>query len=120
MGQPEAFLPILLMFLVAAGLGAALLALNVLVGRKVPTKRKLAPYESGLPLLDESRKRISVKFFIVAMIFIVFDVEAAFMWPWAVVFKHGGWGIFGEMLVFLAVLLAGYAYLLKKGAFDWE
>ena len=120
MGQPEAFLPILLMFLVAAGLGVGLLALNVFVGRKVLTKRKLAPYESGLPLLDESRKRISVKFFIVAMIFIVFDVEAAFLWPWAVVFRHGGWGIFGEMLVFLAVLLAGYAYLLKKGAFDWE
>lgn len=120
MGQPEAFLPILLMFLVAVGLGAALLVLNTLIGRKVRTRRKLSPYESGLPLLDQNRKRISVKFFVVAMIFIVFDVEAAFLWPWAVVFRQGGWALFVEMLVFLAVLFAGYLYLLKKGAFDWE
>ncbi len=120
MGTPEAFLPILLMLLAAAALGAALLLLNALIGRKVRTRRKLAPYESGMPLLDENRKRISVKFFIVAMIFIVFDVEAAFLWPWAVVYRQGGWAVFWEMLLFVVVLFLGYIYLRKKGAFDWE
>ena len=116
MGTSEAFLPILLMLAIAA----ALLLLNALLGRKVRTKRKLGPYESGLPLLDASRKRISVKFFIVAMMFIIFDVEAAFLYPWAVVFRQGGWPMFGEMVLFLVVLVLGFAYLWKKGAFDWE
>lgn len=120
MGTPEAFLPILLMLLAAGTLGGALLLLNILIGRKVRTKRKLAPYECGMPFLDENRKRISVKFFIVAMIFIVFDVEAAFLWPWAVVYREGGWTVFWEMVLFLVVLFAGYLYLWKKGAFDWE
>ncbi len=120
MGTPQAFLPILLMLIVAVGLGAAMLLMNAMIGRKVRTKRKLAPYESGMPLLDENRKRISVKFFIVAMIFIVFDVEAAFLWPWAVVYRQGGWAVFWEMVLFLGVLLVGYVYLRKKGAFDWE
>lgn len=120
MGTASAFLPILLMLVVAVVLAVALLLLNNVVGRKVRTKRKLAPYESGMPLLDENRKRISVRFFIVAMIFIVFDVEAAFLWPWAVVFRQGGWTVFVEMLLFLVVLFVGYGYLWKKGAFAWE
>ncbi len=120
MGTPQAFLPLLLMIVAAALIGVALLVLNNLLGRKVRTRRKLSPYESGMPLLDESRKRISVKYFIVAMIFIVFDVEAAFLYPWAVIYKHGGWALFGEMFLFVLVLFLGYAYLWKKGAFDWE
>lgn len=120
MGTPEAFLPILLMLIAAAAVAAGLLLLNHLLGRKNPSLRKLGPYESGMPLLDDNRKRISVKFFIVAMIFILFDVEAAFLYPWAVVFRQGGWALFVEMLVFVVVLLLGYAYLWKKGAFDWE
>ncbi len=120
MGTSEAFLPILLMLVIAAVVAVALLLLNALLGRKVRTKRKLGPYESGLPLLDVSRKRISVKFFIVAMMFIIFDVEAAFLYPWAVVFRKGGWPMFGEMVLFLGVLFLGFAYLWKKGAFDWE
>lgn len=120
MGTPEAFLPILLMIVAAAVTAVALLLLNSLLGRKEPSLRKLGPYESGMPLLDDNRKRISVKFFIVAMIFILFDVEAAFLYPWAVVFRQGGWALFGEMLFFLVVLFLGYAYLWRKGAFDWE
>lgn len=120
MGTPEAFLPILLMLLLAVAIGLVMLLLNSLLGRKNPTVRKLAPYESGMPLLDDTRKRISVKFFIVAMVFILFDVEAAFFYPWAVVFREGGWALFGEMVFFMAVLFLGYAYLWKKGAFDWE
>ncbi len=120
MGTPSAYLPILLMLVFAAVVAIGLLILNALIGRKAPSKRKLAPYESGMPLLDGTRKRISVKFFIVAMVFILFDVEVAFLYPWAVVFRQGGWGIFGEMVVFLVILFLGYAYLWKKGAFDWE
>ena len=120
MGTPLAFLPILMMFGAAMAVGAILLGLNYLLGRKVRTIRKLSPYESGMPLLDDSHKRISVKFFIVAMIFILFDVEAAFLYPWATVFRQGGMGVFVEMLVFVVVLFLGYAYLWKKGAFDWK
>ncbi len=120
MGTPQAFLPLLLMIVAAALIGVALLVLNNLLGRKVRTRRKLSPYESGMPLLDESRKRISVKFFIVAMVFILFDVETGFLWPWATVLHEGGWVVFWPMLVFLAVLALADAYLWKKGAFDWE
>lgn len=120
MGTPEAFLPILMMLLAAGVIGAALLILNSVIGRKAPSDRKLGPYESGMPLLDENRKRISVKFFIVAMMFILFDVEAAFFYPWAVVFREGGAKLLGEMFLFMFILLIGYVYLWKKGAFDWE
>ena len=120
MGTPLAFLPILMMLVGAMGVGALLLGLNYVLGRKVRTRRKLAPYESGMPLLDDSRKRICVKFFIVAMIFILFDVDTAFLYPWAVVFREGGLAVFVEMLMFLVLLVLGDAYLWKKGAFDWR
>ena len=119
MGSPLAFLPVLMMLVGAMGVGALLLGLNYVLGRNVLFKHKLSPYESGMPLLDDSHKRISVKFFIVAMIFILFDVEAAFLYPWAVVFRQGGLPVFVEMLVFVVVLFLGFGYLWKKGAFDW-
>lgn len=120
MGTPQAFLPILVMILAASAVAAILLGLNSVLGKKVRTVRKLGPYESGMPLLDENRKRISVKFFVVAMIFILFDVEIAFLYPWAVVFREGGTDLLVKMFVFIGVLLLGYVYLWKKGAFDWE
>ena len=120
MSTPQAFLPILMMLAAAAGLAAIMLSLNHLLGRKVRTVRKLSPYESGMPLLDDSRKRISVKFFIIAMIFILFDVDTAFFYPWAVVLKDGGMTVFWAMMPFLALLVLGDIYLWKKGAFDWE
>jgi len=120
LGTPEAYLPILLMLGLASVVGALLLVLNAVLGRKNPSARKNSPYESGMPLLDDTHKRMSVKFFIVAMVFILFDVEAAFFYPWAVVFKEGGWSLLWEMLFFVTVLLVGYAYLWKKGAFDWD
>jgi NADH-quinone oxidoreductase subunit A len=119
-GTPDAFLPILLMLILAFVIGVVMLVINALLGRKNPSVRKLSPYESGMPLLDDTRKRISVKFFIVAMVFILFDVEAAFFYPWAVVFRESPVALFWEMLFFIVVLFLGYAYLWKKGAFDWE
>lgn len=113
------FVPVLVLMAFAAIVGAALLFLSSLLGRKVRTRRKLAPYECGMPLLDKSRKRVSVKFAVVAMVFIVFDVEIAFLYPFAVYFRQGALPLFLEMLVFLATLGVGYAYIWKKGAFDW-
>jgi NADH-quinone oxidoreductase subunit A len=120
MGTPQTFLPILMMLAAAAALGVIMLVGNHLLSRHIGTKRKLGPYESGMPLLDDNRKRISVKFFIVAMVFILFDVEAAFLYPWAVIFRDGGMPVFIQMVVFVAILFLGYLYLWRKGAFDWE
>lgn len=117
--MPQSFLPILILVGLAFGMAAMILVLNALLGPKLRTARKLETYESGVPLLDSSHKRMSIKFFVIAMIFILFDVEIAFVYPWALVFRSGGLPLFIEMLVFLAVLAAGYAYIWKKGAFDW-
>lgn len=103
----------------AAGLTAVMLTLSSLLGRRARTRRKFTTYECGMPLLDKSRKRMSVKFSVIAMIFILFDVEIAFLYPWAVIFRASGWGHFAEMILFLATLAVGYAYIWKKGALDW-
>jgi NADH-quinone oxidoreductase subunit A len=117
--MPLSFAPILILLVVAAGMAATILLLNAILGPKLRTKGKQEVYESGVPLVDASRKRVSIKFFVIAMIFILFDVEIAFVYPWALVFKSAGWPLFVEMLTFLAILLVGYAYIWKKGAFDW-
>ncbi|HTY40798.1 MAG TPA: NADH-quinone oxidoreductase subunit A [Thermoanaerobaculia bacterium] len=117
--MPESFIPILVLLGVAAAMAAVILVLNALVSPKLRTRKKLEVYESGVPLVDASRKRVSIKFFVIAMIFILFDVEIAFVYPWALVFKQAAWPLLVEMVVFLAVLIVGYAYIWKKGAFDW-
>jgi NADH-quinone oxidoreductase subunit A len=117
--MPLSFAPILILLVVAAGMAATILLLNVLLGPKLRTKGKQDVYESGVPLIDATRKRVSIKFFVIAMIFILFDVEIAFVYPWALVFRSAGWPLFLEMLAFLGILLVGYAYIWKKGAFDW-
>jgi len=123
----ESYVPILLMLFVAAALGAIFLGLNWILGRHRRNPAKLAPYESGVPLLDDQRKRVNVRFYQIAMLFILFDIEAAFLYPWAVIYRDatrtpGGlsWFIFGEMLVFILLLGVGYVYVWKKKAFDWK
>ena len=115
----ETFLPILLLMVVAAGIAAVILLLSSKLGPNRPTREKLGTYESGVPLVDASRKRLSIRFFLVAMVFILFDVEIAFLYPWALVFRSAGWPLFLEMFAFMAILAVGYAYIWKKGAFDW-
>ena len=115
----QEYLPILILMGFAALVGAALLTISALLGRHVRTRRKLSTYECGMPLLDRSRKRISVKFAVVAMVFILFDVEIAFVYPWAILFRSAGWPLLVEMVFFLATLGVGYVYIWKKGAFDW-
>src|SRR5215475_3301853 len=117
--MPASFIPILILLGLAAGMAAFILFLNAVLGPRLRTRAKLQTYESGVPLLDASHKRISIRFFVIAMIFILFDVEIAFIYPWALVFKAAGWPLLVEMFVFLAVLIVGYAYIWKKGAFDW-
>ena len=117
--MPESFAPILVLLVVAAGMAAVVLLLNVLLAPKLKTRQKSETYESGVPMVDASHKRISIKFFVIAMVFILFDVEITFLYPWALVFRSATRPLFVEMLAFLVVLIVGYAYIWKKGAFDW-
>src|SRR3954453_13947542 len=118
------FLPILLMLIIAVGVAGVILILSSLMGRNRRNPMKLAPYESGVPPLDENRKRVNVRFYQIAMLFILFDIEAAFLYPWAVIYREATTGtqgmfLFGEMLVFIALLAVGYIYVWKKKAFDF-
>ena len=120
----QSYVPILIMLVIAVGMGAVLLGLNWILGRHQRNPSKLSPYESGVPLLDVNRKRINVRFYQIAMLFILFDIEAAFLYPWAVIYRdaaHGpaAWFIFNEMLVFILLLAVGYVYVWKKKTFDW-
>jgi NADH-quinone oxidoreductase subunit A len=120
----QSFLPILIMLVIAAIIGAVFLSLNWFVGRHQRNPSKLSSYESGVPLLDDNRKRVNVRFYQIAMLFILFDIEAAFLYPWAVIYRDAvkgpaAWFIFGEMAVFIALLGVGYVYVWKKKAFDW-
>jgi NADH-quinone oxidoreductase subunit A len=120
------YLPILLMFVVAAGFAVGNVLLSQLVGQRKSTRTKLMPYECGKDPVGSARERFSVKFYLIAMIFILFDIEVIFLIPWAVVFKPftaaGGDArllIYAEMMLFVVLLLVGYIYVVKKGAFDW-
>ena len=119
------FLPVLIMLIIAVGVGATILGLNWVIGRHQRNPSKLAPYESGVPLLDQNRKRVNVRFYQIAMLFILFDIEAAFLYPWAVIYRDAtrgpsGMFLFGEMLLFIVLLAVGYVYVWKKRAFDWD
>ena len=121
------YLPILLMFIVAAGFGVANVLLSQFIGQRKRTRTKLMPYECGKDPVGSARERFSVKFYLIAMIFILFDIEVIFLVPWAVVFKTlagPAYGlrtlVYAEMMIFIALLLAGYIYVVKKGAFDWS
>jgi len=121
------YLPILLMFIVAAGFAIANIFISQFVGQRKRTRTKMMPYECGKDPVGTARERFSVKFYLIAMIFILFDIEVIFLVPWAVVFKTLAGPTYGlrtlvyaEMMLFVALLLAGYIYVIKKGAFDWS
>jgi NADH:ubiquinone oxidoreductase subunit 3 (chain A) len=122
--QLSQYLPILLMFIVAIGFAGGNILLSQLVGQRKQTRTKLMPYECGKDPVGSARERFSVKFYMIAMIFILFDIEVIFLIPWAVVFKSlrdSGFStlVYVEMMLFVALLLVGYIYVWKKGAFDW-
>ena len=116
--MPADYFPILLAFGVAIVVGLAILGLSWLLGRQTGGRTKGTTVESGVPLLDVSHKRISIAFFLIAIDFIVFDVEAAFLYPWALVVRAGGWSLFAAILVFIFLILVGYVYIWRKGGLD--
>jgi NADH-quinone oxidoreductase subunit A len=111
---------LLLMFILAAGLSGALIVVSALVGRHKRTIEKDQPYECGILPTGDAREPISVQFYMVALLFILFDIEAIFLYPWALVYHDLKLFGFVEMLVYIIILLAGYIFLWKKGALDWN
>ena len=112
--------PVLLFIGVATGLGLVLLAVGLLAGPRRPEAEKLAPYECGFEAFEDARIKFDVRFYLIAILFIIFDLEIAFLFPWAVVFKQIGVVALIEMLMFLLLLLLGFVYCWKKGALEWE
>ncbi len=118
--MPSGYLPLLIHLIAIVGIAAAILALSAWVGVKRPTREKLSPYECGITPVGNARERFSVSFYLVGMLFILFDVEVAFLYPWAIVYRSLKWSGFLEMFLYIAILLAGYIYVWKKGALDWS
>jgi len=114
------YAPLLMYILAAMALAGVLLALSTLVGPHRPSREKGQAYECGMSPTGDARHAFDVKFYLVAMLFILFDVEAIFFFPWAYVYRELRLFGFYEMLVYIGILLAGYVYLLKKGALDWN
>ncbi len=116
----ESYLPILVLTGIAIAFAVGATVASHLVGPRKSSAVKLAPYECGMPLLSSAQDRFSIKFYIIAMLFILFDIEAVFLYPWAVMYKRLGIFGFVEMGVFIIILLVGYVYVWKKGALEWE
>jgi NADH-quinone oxidoreductase subunit A len=116
----QSYAPLLLHLLVTVVLTAILLAVSSLVGRHRSSRAKMQAYECGITPTGDAREPFSVKFYLVAMVFILFDVEAIFLYPWAYVYRDLQWFGFVEMVLYIAILLVGYIYLWKKGALDWS
>jgi NADH-quinone oxidoreductase subunit A len=113
------WLPILIMLFLGAGFGAVNIILAQLVAPRKPTPEKLAPYECGMPPVGDARERHPVKFYLVAMIFLLFDIEIAFLYPFAMALRDLRWLGFIQLVTFFLILLAGYVYVWRKGVFDW-
>jgi NADH-quinone oxidoreductase subunit A len=116
----EVYFPVLLQVLIAMAVAAGMIGASYVLGHKVRNRVKDLPYECGITPVGNARERFSVKFYLVAMLFIVFDIEAIFLYPWAVVYRELKMFAFVEMLVFVILILAGFFYIWKKGALDWS
>jgi len=116
----ENYLPVLLFILVGAGVGIAPMALGKLLGPSRPDPQKLSPYECGFEAFEDARMKFDVRYYLVAILFILFDLEIAFLFPWAVSLDAIGFFGFMSMMVFLTILVVGFIYEWMKGALDWE
>ncbi|MEX0685899.1 MAG: NADH-quinone oxidoreductase subunit A [Balneolales bacterium] len=116
----ETYIPILVLIVVAIGLALLLIGLSRALGPFRPNAPKLGPYESGMDAYGQARERYSVSFYIIAMEFIVFDLEVVFIYPWAVQFRELGATSFWAMMIFITILFLGLIYTLKKGTLDWD
>jgi NADH-quinone oxidoreductase subunit A len=114
------WLLIFLLMVMAVGFGGVSVLLGRLLGPRNPTPEKSAPYECGMPAVGDARERQSIRFYLIAMIFLLFDIEVAFLYPWALALRALGWTGFMQVVLFTLVLVAGYIYVWKKGALDWS
>ena len=117
---PQDYLPLLIQFALALGFVVMTLIATRYLGPRVKSDRKEAPFECGIESVGDARMPLNVRYFLTAILFVLFDVEVIFMYPWAVNFKKMGWFGFYEMLLFVAFLMAGFYYVIRKGVLDWE
>src|SRR5271170_2689604 len=117
---PDTYFPVIVQTVIAVVVAGALVAISFLLGKRVKNRVKDSPYESGMAPTGSARERFSVKFYLVAIVFILFDIEAVFLYPWAVVYRELKMFAFVEMLLFIAVVVCGFFYVWKKGALDWS
>ena len=115
----DGWLGVVIMLALGVGFAGTMIGASLLLGPKNPTPEKLAPYECGMPAVGDARERHSVKFYLVAMIFLLFDIEVAFLYPWAMALRDLGWPGFVQVVLFIGLLLFGYVYVWRKGALDW-
>ncbi len=120
MDKFEIFVPILIMVVVGSVIAAVLMSLSVLIGKRSRSKVKMQPYECGVDPVGDTKHPVPVKYYMVAILFIIFDIEVVFLYPWAVIYDSLGLFGFIEMLVFIVILLTGYFYILGKGALKWD
>ena len=115
----QGWVSILIMTALGAGFALISVLLSSLLGPRKPSPEKAAPYECGMPPVGDARERQSVKFYLVAMIFLLFDIEVAFLYPWAMALRDLQWAGYGQVILFMSLLLAGYIYVWRKGVLDW-
>ncbi|HAK28162.1 MULTISPECIES: NADH-quinone oxidoreductase subunit A [Sphingobacterium] len=118
--MPIDYLPIFIQLLVAVGFGVSTIIITHLIGPKVRTENKLGAFESGIEVVGNARQPFSIKYFLVAILFVIFDVEVIFMYPWAVNFREMGLQGLIEMFIFMGLLLLGFIYVIKKKALNWD
>jgi NADH-quinone oxidoreductase subunit A len=116
----QGWFSILLLMILGASFGVGAIVLSTLLAPRNPSPEKLAPYECGMPAVSDARERHPIKFYLIAMIFLLFDIEVAFLYPWAMALRDLKWVGFVQILVFFAILVAGYTYVWKKGALTWD
>ncbi len=116
----ENYLPILLFLIIGIAIGIVMPLLGFFLGNREPDPEKNSPYECGFEAFEDARMKFDVRYYLVAILFIIFDLEIAFLFPWAVVFKDIGLFGFVAMMIFLAILVIGFIYEWKKGALEWE
>jgi NADH-quinone oxidoreductase subunit A len=117
---PDTYFPVLVQIAIAVVVASALVTLSFVIGKRVKDRVKDSPYECGIAPTGSARERFSVKFYLVAIVFILFDIEAVFLYPWAVVYRELKMFAFVEMLLFVVLILSGFFYIWKKGALDWS
>ena len=116
----DQYLPVLLFILVGLGVGVAPQLIGYLLGPQRPDEAKNSPYECGFEAFEDARMKFDVRYYLIAILFILFDLEIAFLFPWALALKEIGFVGFIDMMIFLAILVAGFVYMWVKGALDWE